>query len=72
MGKRSSLSERLYFIINTVMVLIYAGAGITLLLWQIPSIPSLSRETFGGILLLYSAYRVFSLYRKIKKTTDEN
>ena len=71
MDRRSSLSERLYFIINIIMIFIYAGSGITLLLWRIPAVSTLSRQSFGVILLLYSFYRGFSLLRKTKNTFDE-
>jgi hypothetical protein len=68
----SSLSERLYIIINTAMVLVYAGCGIFLLLNHKIAIPTLSKKVFGCSLILYSAYRGFLLIRKIKKSSDEN
>lgn len=72
MRKRSLLSERLYLIINIIMIVIYASVGIFLFFWQTNSIVSSSRKIFSGVLILYAAYRGFSLIRKIKTTADEN
>ena len=68
---RSSLSERVYLILNTIMVLIYASGGIYLLLGQISGIHPTNRKIFGGIMLLYAGYRGFSLYQKNKIKEDE-
>ena len=72
MRKRSSLSERLYLIINIIMIIIYASVGTFLFFWQTNSIQPSSRKIFSGVLMLYAAYRGFSLFRKIKSTADEN
>jgi hypothetical protein len=72
MVRRSSLSDRLYLVLNIMMILIYAGCGIAIFFWQNSSILSFSRKMFGGILLLYAAYRGIVLYRKTHGTNDEN
>ena len=66
-----SLSGRVYLITNTIMILIYAGAGILILLGQFPGISPSYRKIFGVIMLLYAGYRGFSLYRKNQERSDE-
>ena len=72
MRMRSPLSDRLYLIINLIMILIYAGAGVALFFCKTNLISDTSRKVFSGTLILYSIYRGFSLYRKIKTAADEN
>lgn len=69
---RSSLSERLYLIINIIMILIYLSIGTILFFWQTPVVAETSRKVFSGVLILYGIYRLFSLINKTKKGVDEN
>ena len=69
---RSTLSERLYLILNIIMILIYALVGTILFFWQTDSFPPINRKIFSGVLLLYATYRGFSFFRKIKTTSDDN
>ncbi len=72
MRMRSSLSERLYLIVNIIMILIYLSIGAILFFWQTPLVMDSTRKVFSGVLILYATYRLFSLINKTKKGADEN
>lgn len=69
MGANSSISNRLNFLFSLIMVLVYAGAGVILLFFNVIStIPTNTRKMFGLILVLYSLYRGAMIYTKYRKT----
>jgi hypothetical protein len=72
MGTNSSLSKRLYFIMNAMMVMIYAGSGIAVYFWESLSLPPTTRKVLSLTLIMYSFYRGFLLFKKFKSSTDEN
>ena len=69
---RSSWGERLYLFLNLTMILVYGGCGLLLLIANIQTVPSISRKLFGGLLLLYAAYRGFKLYKRNRDDAEEN
>jgi hypothetical protein len=72
MRSRSPLSEKFLLLINGTMVLIYATAGIFFLFGGGGFFPEKTGRILGIVLLLYAAYRAFSVYKKYNENTDEN
>ena len=72
MTKSATVSERFYIITNSLMILIYALAGVGLLFWNASSIPFNSRKIFSIALFLYAIYRAYNLIRRFKNAKAEN
>lgn len=72
MRNRSSLSDRFYLIINSSMVLVYAGIGLYLIFRGGNFFPGKSSLFLGAVLLLYAAFRGFNVFNKYKNTQNEN
>jgi hypothetical protein len=70
--EQNPFTRRFHFYFNLAMVLIYAVAGILLLfVVKFDSIPKTNITVIGCVLLLYSAYRGYKVFKE-KKAADEN
>ena len=64
MPVRRSSSERVTFILNAFMILAYALGGVALYFWNMPGLPEKNRKIVSAVLILYSGFRAFKLFRK--------
>ncbi len=66
MKERENFSKKFYFFFNLFMILVYASAGILLIfVWPPPEIlPEFNRIGLGIVLVIYSVYRGYKIYRK--------
>lgn len=60
--------ERINFVLNVFMILVYGLAGIALFFWNGLMIPEQNRKILSGVLILYSLFRLYKLLRKNKHT----
>ncbi|TAH38381.1 MAG: hypothetical protein EYC69_14600 [Bacteroidetes bacterium] len=66
MKERESFSKKIYLLFNLFMILLYACAGILLIFVWPPAeiLPEFNRIGLGIVLLIYSVYRGYKIYRK--------
>jgi hypothetical protein len=70
---RQDFSGGFRFYFNIIMVMIYAAAGVLLILnSHTDLLPSKNIILIGIVLLLYAAYRSYKLIGERKKMLDEN
>ena len=72
MRNRSSLSDRFFLIINSSMVLVYAGIGLYLIFRGSRFFPGKTSLFLGSVLMLYACFRGFNVFKKYKSTPNEN
>jgi hypothetical protein len=70
--EQNPFARRFHFYFNLAMAIIYAAAGIMLLtVVNFESIPKTNVTVIGCVLILYSVYRGYKLFKE-KKSANEN
>lgn len=72
MRRRSSLSEKFSWFANGFMVFVYGAIGFFFIFGNTTFFQGTMGKYFGATLILYAAYRGFSLFKRYKNTVDEN